>query len=315
MHSPAEAEVDADARRAYDPYWTTRPIGRPLECPAEPLRGEDGVAGRDRHALSLSRRPGSPARTCDPLNVWSRDVEWVRLLATGPQRETVRVSATTSARFRAAIVAVAPAVLLAGLSTTRMSRTRPMRRRSLRSRRRHALGAHTPRHRRGVRAGSARVPRHSPLPSGGGRGRWSVLALPFAVMGSALFMIFTGMEFAPLAAAETGGDMEATQSELIPWFIPILATGAITFTLGALGFAMAVTRNRVLSGQLTRLVVGALVVMAAARFVPLGAAHTSSAWPASWRCGRSQPNCGRIRSRDRRDCRDRCLRGSDNTEL
>ena len=106
-----------------------------------------------------------------------------------------------------------------------------------------------------------------------GEERWSVLALPLAVMGSALFMILTGMEFAPLAAAETGGDVEATQSELIPWFIPILATGAITFTLGALGFAMAVTRSRVLSAQLTGLVVGALVVMAAARFVPLGAAQ------------------------------------------
>ena len=106
-----------------------------------------------------------------------------------------------------------------------------------------------------------------------GEERWSVLALPFAVMGSALFMILTGMEFAPLAAAETGGDVEATQSELIPWFVPILATGGISFAFGALGFAMAIMRSRMLNAQLTRLVVGALVVMAAVRFVPLGAAQ------------------------------------------
>jgi hypothetical protein len=106
-----------------------------------------------------------------------------------------------------------------------------------------------------------------------GEERWSVLALPFAVMGSALFMILTGMEFAPLAAAETGGDVEAVQSELIPWFAPILATGGISFTLGALGFAMAIMRSRVLSAQLTRLVVGALLVMAALRAVPLGASQ------------------------------------------
>ena len=81
------------------------------------------------------------------------------------------------------------------------------------------------------------------------------------------------MEFASLAAAETGGDIEAAQSELAPWFIPVLAIGAICFTLGAIGFAIGISRSAVLSRQLTRLVVAALVVMSAARFVPLGAAQ------------------------------------------
>jgi hypothetical protein len=106
-----------------------------------------------------------------------------------------------------------------------------------------------------------------------GEERWSKLALPFAAVGSALFAILPGMEFAPLAAAETGGDVEAAQEELVPWFIPILVTAAITFTLGVLGFVMAIVRSRLLSRQLQRLVVGALVVMAAARFVPFGAAQ------------------------------------------
>ena len=106
-----------------------------------------------------------------------------------------------------------------------------------------------------------------------GEERWSGRALPFAVFASALFPILTGMEFALLAAAETGGDVEAAQSELAPWFIPILATAAICFTLGAIGFAMGISRSAVLSRQLTRLVVAALVVMSAARFVPLGAAQ------------------------------------------
>jgi len=106
-----------------------------------------------------------------------------------------------------------------------------------------------------------------------GEERWSALALPFIVMGCSLFVILTGMEFAPLAAAETGGDVEAAQSELIPWFVPILVAGGVSFTLGALGFATATVRSGVLSAQMARLVVGALVVMAAARFVPLGAAQ------------------------------------------
>ena len=59
----------------------------------------------------------------------------------------------------------------------------------------------------------------------------------------------------------------------MPWFIPVLLTGAVSFALGTLGFAMGIVRSGVLSEQRTWLVAGALVVMAAARFVPLGAAQ------------------------------------------
>ena len=185
------------------------------------------------------------------------------------------MSATTRARLRATIVAVAPAALLAGFvyhpyfangtdeaalaaavtsDTTRWGLTHL------------AIGVAY-----GLVA-LAFIAIRSYLREMGEE-RWSVLALPFAVMGSALFMILTGMEFAPLAAAETGGDVEATQSELIPWFAPILATGALSFALGALGFAMAIVRSGMLTAQLTRLVVAALVVMAAVRVVPLGASQ------------------------------------------
>jgi hypothetical protein len=106
-----------------------------------------------------------------------------------------------------------------------------------------------------------------------GEERWSVLALPFTVLGSALFPILTGMEFALLAAAETGGDAAAAQTELVPWFVPILVVAGVSFALGALGFAIGIARSGVLGSSLVWLVVAALVVMAAARFVPLGAAQ------------------------------------------
>jgi hypothetical protein len=106
-----------------------------------------------------------------------------------------------------------------------------------------------------------------------GEERWSVLALPFTVLGSALFPILTGMEFALLAAAETGGDAAAAQTELVPWFVPILVIAGVSFALGALGFAMGIARSGVLGSPLVWLVAAALVVMAAARFVPLGAAQ------------------------------------------
>jgi hypothetical protein len=106
-----------------------------------------------------------------------------------------------------------------------------------------------------------------------GEERWSAAALPLSVAGCALFPILTGMEFTLLAAAETGGNAEAAQTELMAWFIPILLMGAISFALGALGFARGIAHSGVLSSQSMWLVMGALVVMAAARFVPLGAAQ------------------------------------------
>ncbi len=108
---------------------------------------------------------------------------------------------------------------------------------------------------------------------GAGEERWSIKALPFAVLGCALFPILTGMEFALLAAAETGGDVEAAQTELFPWFIPILVGGAVCMTLGAVGFAIAITRCTAVTRRVAWLVAGALVVMAAVRFIPFGVAQ------------------------------------------
>src|SRR3990170_1183946 len=93
-----------------------------------------------------------------------------------------------------------------------------------------------------------------------GEERWSILALPFIVMGSTLFAFLPAMEIGLMAAAETGADVQAVLIALFPWFIPILLTGAAIFALGVLGFAMGIVRSEVLSQRLTWLVVGALVV-------------------------------------------------------
>jgi hypothetical protein len=105
-----------------------------------------------------------------------------------------------------------------------------------------------------------------------GEERWSVLALPPIVLGSTLFVILTGMEIALGAVAETGGDAEAVQAALFPWFVPILLAGGVGFALGAFGFAMGIARSAVLRPGLTRVVAGALLAMALARFVPLSVA-------------------------------------------
>jgi hypothetical protein len=104
-----------------------------------------------------------------------------------------------------------------------------------------------------------------------GEERFSPWALPFVIVGSALYGVLPGLEFAPMTAVHTGGDAVATQAALQPWFIAVLATSVLFFAVGVLGFARGIAAGQILSRPLTRLVVTGLVVWAAARCVPLGA--------------------------------------------
>lgn len=107
-----------------------------------------------------------------------------------------------------------------------------------------------------------------------GEDRFSARGLPFVVIGSTLFAVLPGMEFAPLAAAETGAtgaEIEATQAALAPWFVAVLVSAAVAFAIGVFGFARALAITTVRSRALTRVVVVALIVMAVSRFAPLAA--------------------------------------------
>lgn len=106
-----------------------------------------------------------------------------------------------------------------------------------------------------------------------GEDRWSAIGLPFVVMGSTLYALLPAMEFTPLGAHAAGADVAAAQTALMPWFRPILLIGALLFAVGALGFAIGIPRSRLLSPRFARLVAVALVIMAAARFFPVGAAQ------------------------------------------
>jgi tetratricopeptide (TPR) repeat protein len=106
-----------------------------------------------------------------------------------------------------------------------------------------------------------------------GEERWSALGLPFIVMGSVLYALLPAIEFAPIGALGAGADVAAVQAALMPWFVPILMTGAAVFALGVLGFAIGIVRGGTLSPGLTWSVVGALAVLAITRFFPVGAAQ------------------------------------------
>ncbi len=142
-----------------------------------------------------------------------------------------------------------------------------------------------------------------------GEDRLSTLGVPFVVVGSTLFAVLPGMEFAPLAAAETGATtagIEATQQALSSWFLIVLLSGALAFAIGVFGFARALLVTPLGDLALTRVAIVALIVLAISRFVPLAAvqfyvqglaaivalwplAYVMRIQPASYAAGRSRP--------------------------
>lgn len=101
----------------------------------------------------------------------------------------------------------------------------------------------------------------------------SAIGLAFIVLGSTSFAVLPGMEFGVLAAAESGGDPVAIQGALDDWFPAVLLTGAVLFAIGIAFVAMAVVRYAALGRTTTWIVVGGLIVMAAARTAPFAAAQ------------------------------------------
>lgn len=102
--------------------------------------------------------------------------------------------------------------------------------------------------------------------------RLTAVGVPFVVVGSVLFAFLPAMEIAMLAVREVGADVEAVMVEMDTWFLPTLVASSFFFGVGALLFAVAVARSRVLSPGIARLVTAAFVVAVLARFVPFGAA-------------------------------------------
>lgn len=103
-----------------------------------------------------------------------------------------------------------------------------------------------------------------------GEDRYSARALPWVAFGGALYAVLPGIELGAMAGMEVGADLARMEQVLNPWFIPILMTGALANAVGLILFTRAFRISGVLGASQTRLVMTALVVMALARFVPLG---------------------------------------------
>jgi hypothetical protein len=105
-----------------------------------------------------------------------------------------------------------------------------------------------------------------------GEWRWSARSVPFVVVGSSLFALLPAMEVTVLAATLAGAEPVAVLLELDAWFMPLLLSGAAVFAVGAVFTARSVVSAAALGRGTTMLVVTALLVAAASRFLPFTAA-------------------------------------------
>lgn len=110
-----------------------------------------------------------------------------------------------------------------------------------------------------------------------GEWRWSGRSVPLVVVGSSLFALLPAMEITVLAAFLAGADPVAVLLELDAWFAPVLLSGAAVFAVGVACVARSVASAAVLGRATTLLVVTALLVAAASRFLPFTVAlHVGS---------------------------------------
>ena len=122
-----------------------------------------------------------------------------------------------------------------------------------------------------------------------GEDRLSGLGMPLVILGSTLYAVMPGLEFAALAAAETGAttaEVAEVQEAIGPWFMALLIASGLTFGLGAISFAGAIKATLIANGRITQVVSVALIVMALSRLVPLSVSqfyvHGLAALVAFW---------------------------------
>lgn len=126
-----------------------------------------------------------------------------------------------------------------------------------------------------------------------GEDRLSGLGMPLVIVGSTLYAVIPGMEFAALAAAETGATtagVAEVQDAIGRWLMPVLIASGLTFGLGAFCFAGAITTSRIANVRIAQVVGAALIIMALSRIVPLsitqfyihGLAALVALWPLAY---------------------------------
>lgn len=132
-----------------------------------------------------------------------------------------------------------------------------------------------------------------------GEERWSSWGFPLVLVGFVLLAGLPAIEMTVASAIGTGVDTVALIEAVNPWFITLLIGGSVAFVLGTLAFAAGVARGAIMGRGLTALVVIALVVTALAMAAPpfwafyvAGVAAIAAFWPVVWATMRTGTRTG-----------------------
>jgi hypothetical protein len=129
-----------------------------------------------------------------------------------------------------------------------------------------------------------------------GENRWSFYALPLLLVGGAGIMAAeAGGALLLAAVANSGVDVVAVMDAATVWENAVFGVVALLFGLGWLGYAVALWRAQLLERSTTQIVIGAIVVLVVSVFLPWGWASFVSAvalivvlWPLAARIWREE---------------------------
>ena len=105
-----------------------------------------------------------------------------------------------------------------------------------------------------------------------GEKRWSATAVPFLVMGTTFTLFLPAMETAVGGAAQAGANPESVLAELRPVFMGSMVAGGLLSAAGVIMVAIGIARSGAFDRQRSRILVAALAIVAVCRLIPNGRA-------------------------------------------
>jgi len=101
-----------------------------------------------------------------------------------------------------------------------------------------------------------------------GEHRWSVIAVPLLFIGGAVWGAIAALEITYAAVAKSGGDVLALMEANAAWTTPYLLGGALLFVLGWISLAVAFYRVPILPRALNWVAIAGLVVIVIGQALP-----------------------------------------------
>lgn len=101
-----------------------------------------------------------------------------------------------------------------------------------------------------------------------GEQRWSVMAVPLLFLGGAMWGAIAALEITYAAVANSGGEVLAVMETNEAWAVPYVLLAAPIFLLGWISLAFAFYRVPILPDTLNWVAIAAIVLIVLASFIP-----------------------------------------------